>query len=145
MGTFLEIKDLDTVRELKLIRWIDPKKIKYLAKNEFRVDSLAEHHCDGDWDQETSLFDDGEVYQAFNDVFIRGIPWTETKFYISGRLQKYEIQCETEEVTRSCQTVNFNHSRFTEDEAFDKAWLMSTSKPQWSGQRGEVRKRLFLH
>ena len=110
MGTFLEINELDVVRSHKLIRWIDPKAIKYLAKHEFRIDSLAEHVTDGDWDQELKLFNDGEVYKAVEDVFIHGTPWNETDFYVSGRLQKYEIKCEQDRAyykKARCEYLNY--------------------------------------
>jgi len=93
MGKFLEVESLETIREPKLVRWVDPNVIKYLPKMDFKIDSIAESICAGDWDLDLTLLDESEFHVAAKDVFFHSKNWNDTD-YFNGRLRTTKIKCE---------------------------------------------------
>lgn len=90
MGTFLEIKELDSVNKIKIVYHIDPAEIKYLPQMDFEIDAVDEKASDGDWDLDLSLVKDSHLYRAFEDVFLHGKTWNSTD-YFADNLQKTEM------------------------------------------------------
>ena len=51
---------------------------------------------DGNWDKEIRKFDELDVYQSFEDHFLRGVPWEGTRYYqrlwqyvLNGKIKRY--------------------------------------------------------
>lgn len=109
MGEFLDTACLKSLTDHKMVRHINPMKIKYLPEKDFGVDCVPEKMSDGNWDQNLMLLKNGDFYQAANDVFFRSKIWNETK-YFGNRLQTTGIICESDRDAykiKRCKYLNY--------------------------------------
>jgi len=90
MGEFLETKEMDSAKPVKLVYSIDPKEIKYLPQKDFSIEDLKESIDGGNWDQGLERIENSEINRAVRDVFFCGKSWNETD-YFSGRLDESRV------------------------------------------------------
>jgi len=61
--------------------YIDPSKIKYCIIGPYDKRHDKGKIMDGDWDKEERPFEGLDVFQSFQDHFIKGIEWSGTQWY----------------------------------------------------------------
>ena len=61
--------------------WVEPTAVVFCTVKEFNPIKSDGVVLDGDWDLSDKLFENLDVFHAFKDHFINGIPWNRTDFY----------------------------------------------------------------
>ena len=134
---------------------VDPDQIEYTAELHDAKFRLAGVVAGGDWDQSNTRFTDLDVYQAYEQHFVHGRPWSETAFYdrIVDQLRSGTVRwgCRTrEEFDARCERIDElywsikTHGYRTQDELLESG-IPDPIKPQNRLKTERLKDEIAVH